>query len=137
MAGGARSRRRPTLQEERSEDTRARLRRAAVESLVEVGYAGTSMSEIADRAGISRGALIERHEDLRRSLEELPPDTNRSPAECVDLLWLIAEGWSFPAWLEVVVASRTDPELRAVVMRDTAPWVESVEETLRKYIPAT
>jgi hypothetical protein len=42
---------------------------------------------------------------------------------------------TFAAWLEFVVASRTDPELRAAVVRQSAPFVNSVGESLRKYLP--
>ena len=45
------------------------------------------------------------------------------------------EGPTFAAWLEFVVASRTDPELRAAVVRQSEPFVNSVGEALRKYLP--
>ena len=42
------------LQEERSAETRGRLLDATVECLHEFGYAGTTTTEIARRAGVSR-----------------------------------------------------------------------------------
>ncbi|MBY0408587.1 MAG: TetR/AcrR family transcriptional regulator [Burkholderiaceae bacterium] len=41
-----------------SSETRARILEAATASLAELGYAGTTMSGIADRIGVSRAALI-------------------------------------------------------------------------------
>ena len=45
-------------QQERREDTRARLLAATIECLVEHGYAGTTTQRVQDRAGLSRGALL-------------------------------------------------------------------------------
>lgn len=41
-----------------SAQTKARILTASVESLAELGYAGTTMSEIAERVGLTRAALI-------------------------------------------------------------------------------
>src|SRR5580693_4677495 len=46
------------LQEERSAETRGRLLDATVAWLFERGYAGTTTTEIANRAGVSRGAQL-------------------------------------------------------------------------------
>ena len=46
------------LQEERSAETRRRLLDATVACLFERGYAGTTTTEIASRAGVSRGAQL-------------------------------------------------------------------------------
>src|ERR1700693_2418964 len=46
------------LQEERSAETRRRLLDATVACLFERGYAGTTTTEIAVRAGVSRGAQL-------------------------------------------------------------------------------
>jgi AcrR family transcriptional regulator len=145
--------RRRTLHDERSEDTRARLLEATVESLVAVGYARTSATEIADRAGVSRGAQVyhyptkaalvaaavqhllqRRTDELRQLFEELPP-TADAPAAALDLLWRMFEGPTFIAWLEFVVASRTDAELREAVVRQSEPFVTTVGRMLRKYLP--
>jgi AcrR family transcriptional regulator len=45
-------------QAERRETTRQRLLEATLEALVEVGYARTTTTEIARRAGVSQGALF-------------------------------------------------------------------------------
>jgi AcrR family transcriptional regulator len=45
-------------QAERSASTRARLIEAAIEALHQVGYSATSTTLVADRAGVSRGAML-------------------------------------------------------------------------------
>ena len=144
---------RRTLQDERSEETRARLLEATIESLVEVGYARTSTTEIADRAGVSRGAQIyhyptkaalvaaavshllqRRHEELRHVFAALPASAD-APGAAIDLLWRMFEGPTFAPWLEFVVASRTDRELRAAVVEQSEPFVSAVGETLRRHLP--
>ena len=45
-------------QQERSVSTIARLRRATVALIAERGYANVTTNEIAQRAGVSRGALL-------------------------------------------------------------------------------
>jgi AcrR family transcriptional regulator len=109
---------------------RARLLDATVDCLARLGYAGTTTTEIAKRARVSRGAQLHhypRKEDLviasvehvfRLRLQEfgkafanVPPDIDRRPI-AVDLLWSMFQGPVFHAWLELVVASRTDKPLR-------------------------
>jgi AcrR family transcriptional regulator len=117
-------------QEERSTRMRARLLDATVDCLARLGYAGTTTTEIAKRARVSRGAQLHhypRKEDLviasvehvfRLRLEEfgkafasVPANTDRRPI-AVDLLWKMFQGPVFHAWLELVVAARTDKALR-------------------------
>ncbi len=145
--------RRRSLQDERSEETRTRLLEATLESLVAVGYARTSTTEIAERAGVSRGAQVyhyptkaalvvaavdhllhRRYQELQQLLAERPPRAG-GPGAAIDLLWRMFEGPTFAAWLEFVAASRTDSELRAAVIRQGEPFVNSVGEALRKYLP--
>lgn len=147
------SARRRNLHDERSEDTRTRLLEATIESLIEVGYARTSTTEIADRAGVSRGAQVyhyptkatlvaaavehlldRRQADLRRIAESLPADAG-GPTAALDVLWRLFEGPTFAAWIEFVVASRTDPELRAALTRHSEPFVSMVVEMIRKHVP--
>lgn len=122
-------------QAERSEETRGRLLAAALESLAELGYARTSTTEIAQRAGVSRGAQLHhfpsknelvaaaaRHvisariEEFRATLGALPPGPERF-GHAIDLLWGIFQGPPVAAWHELLLASRTDAELQPVVAR--------------------
>jgi len=45
----------------------------------------------------------------------LPADADRGVA-AIDILWSMVSGPTFDAWLELAVAGRTDPELRARVV---------------------
>jgi len=57
-------------QEERRASTRARLLDATVECLVDHGYAATTTTVIAERAGVSRGAQLHHYPTM-----SLPPAT--------------------------------------------------------------
>ncbi len=123
------------LQEERSAETRRRLLDATVACLCERGYAGTTTTEIASRAGVSRGAQMHhfpKKDDLVVSalehvfelrLSELsaavtnPPSGSREHrvAVLIDAIWPLFKGPTFYAWLELVVAGRTDPAFHDAV----------------------
>ena len=124
----------PRVQEERSAETRPQLLDATVECLHEYGYVGTTTTEIARRAGVSRGAQLHhfhrkqdlvvsalehvfslRLEQFRQAAVELPVDLEARVNALIDLLWSAFKGATFYAWLELVVASRTDPALREAV----------------------
>lgn len=123
------------LQEERSAETRKRLLDATVSCLFERGYAGTTTTEIATRAGVSRGAQLhhfpKKDELVVSALEHVfelrlnemsaaianPPPGNREDriTTLIDMMWPMFKGPTFYAWLELVVASRTDPALNDAV----------------------
>ncbi len=54
---GRSARRRRRTQEERSAETRARVIRAATDSVVELGFRGATMTAISKRAGVTWGAI--------------------------------------------------------------------------------
>ena len=120
--------------QERSVATRGALLDAAIECLVERGYAATTTIETARRAGVSRGAqlhhfptkaallatAVEHLFDRRRAeflaaFAAVGQDVDRLDA-AVDLLWSMFQGPAFVAWTELWVAARTDPELAAAVV---------------------
>ncbi|MFI5317736.1 MAG: TetR/AcrR family transcriptional regulator [Myxococcota bacterium] len=122
-------------QEERSASTRERLLDATIESLVELGYAGTSTTAVCARAGLSRGAQLHHFPtkaDLvigavarlaKRRAAELLAEVPRggSPderlASALDAIWASFSGPLFAAALELWVASRADRELRQSLVR--------------------
>jgi AcrR family transcriptional regulator len=124
-----------SLQEERSAETRRRLLDATVECLFERGYAGTTTTEIASRAGVSRGAQLHhfpkkdelvvsalehvfavRLSELANAVAEPPPGDREARLEAlIDKMWPFFKGPTFYAWLELVVASRTEPALNEAV----------------------
>jgi AcrR family transcriptional regulator len=126
----------PTTQQERSRATQQRLLDATVDCLIEYGWARTTTTLIADRAGVSRGAQLHHfptktalvlaaiaHLSQRRAAEltaEAAPLRTASPADrvdhVVDMLAAAFTGPLFAAALELWVAARTDPELRAALL---------------------
>src|SRR5437899_5795799 len=140
-------------QEERSAATRARLLDATLECLAELGYARTTTTEIAERGGVSRGAQLHhfptkaelvteavehlferRDQEFREAFARLPADTERSRA-AVDLLWSMVAGPTFHAWLELVVAARTDEQLKPKVTALTARFTDNVSPTFAELFP--
>lgn len=120
-------------QQERSKQTRRRLLEAAVECLIELGWARTTVVVVAERAGVSRGAAqhhFPTREDLVNAavnfvseyqieeLEEraaaLPTDGTRRAA-VVEMLLNLYTGESFRAALHLWVAASTDAPLGAVI----------------------
>lgn len=152
MTAGAAIRIRRT-QEERSSSTRGRVMEATIECLLELGYGGTTTSEIARRAGVSRGAQLHhfptkaelviraveyladrRHDEFMQAFAQLPAGADRAAA-AIDLLWPILSGPTFYVWLELAVAARTDPELRASVAATTRRVMDRVLQTFHRIFP--
>lgn len=121
-------------QAERRATTRARLLDATVESLLAQGYAATTVAEVQARAGVARGTLLhhfptraglmvgavehlaeQRLAGVRREAAALSDGADRLTA-AVDLVWRDLNGPVFFAALELWVAARTDPELRAALV---------------------
>jgi AcrR family transcriptional regulator len=129
LTTGAQAARR--TQSERREETRGRLLDATIESLIEVGYAGTTIRRVTELAGVSQGAqshhfphrvdLVtsaferlaeQRIERYRKRARELPPDRGERLRALLDLLW---EDFSSPVFTVAVklwVAAAEDEELR-------------------------
>lgn len=111
---------------------RLRLMAATIDSLAELGWAGTTTTEVSQRAGVSRGAQLHhfpskqdlvvaavehltqiRREELERTAEELPAH-GRTRA----VLEVLSEQFTGPVFfaaLELWVAARTDPGLLEAV----------------------
>src|ERR1044072_1400602 len=70
-------------QQDRSRATRQRLLEAAIECLAEVGWSGSTVAVVAERAGVSRGAAqhhFPTREDLGTSaVEDVPQQRRRAP----------------------------------------------------------
>ena len=114
---------------QRSAATQAQVLDAAIDCLVELGYARTTTTEVARRAGVSRGAqthhfptkddlvlaaidhlLARRNREFQQAFVALP-EAQRTPASAVRILRDRCFGETFDAWLELVVAARTDTKL--------------------------
>jgi AcrR family transcriptional regulator len=122
-------------QQDRSRATRQRLLAAAVESLAEVGYAATTVSVVATRAGVSRGAAqhhfptradlfaaaVEymtevRLAEIRAQAARLPSGLGRTEA-IVGMLADVYTGPLFRAALHLWVAASTEEALRRQIVR--------------------
>jgi AcrR family transcriptional regulator len=138
---------------ERSAATQARLLDATIECLVERGWAGTSTTEVVRRAGVSRGAqvhhfptkddlvlaavehlLARRNDEFREAFVDLPAD-QRSPAAAMRLLYEHCFGSTFEAWLELLVAARTDAALRARFVELETRFFDSSLKTFQSLFP--
>lgn len=142
-------------QAERSERTRELLLDATIECLVELGYARTTVQEICQRAGLSRGAqqhhfttkaelmtsalehLFKRlSEEILTATAELPAGPSRIEAG-IDLLWRAYSGTLSTAAVELWVAARTDPELRRTLLPVDRALGHATLEFYRELMGAT
>jgi len=124
----------PRTQQQRRDETRRALLDAAVESLIEVGFARTTTLEVQRRADASRGALLHhfpskaellvaavdhlaemRARELKMLAAQLPEGRARTDA-VLELLWQCFTGTFFQVAMELRTAARTDPELRPVLV---------------------
>jgi AcrR family transcriptional regulator len=138
-------------QQERSAAMRVRLLDAAIDCLYELGYSGTTTIEVAARAGVSRGAqlhhfptkerlvtdavrhvLAKRLEEFTEAFRSLPDGADK-PAAAIDMLWEKLSGRAFYAWLELLVAARTDPVLREAVAEIAGQFLDQVQATARDF----
>jgi AcrR family transcriptional regulator len=132
-------------QAERRATTRAALLDAALECLIEDGYAGLTTRKVADRAGVSQGTQMHyfptrarfvaeavRHLAFKlaaelRERDTMHPRTDRRRLELLlDHTWEIHTGPVFQATMELWVAARTDAEIReamAEVARDVTRMI--------------
>jgi AcrR family transcriptional regulator len=141
-------------QAERRATTRAALLEATIDCLVEYGYAGTTTMRIVERAGVSRGAQVHhyptkaelvaesvRHLALRRAgefLEEvnaLPAGGRQRFEALLDRLWAIHTSPLFAASMELIIAARTDPELRERMVEVEHAVTELIESNMRDLFP--
>src|SRR5262245_62515444 len=104
-------------QAERSAGTQARLLDATIQCLVELGWSGTSTTEVVARAGVSRGAQVHHFptkEDLvlaavehlleRRTAEYQEAFASLAPEErtadaAFDLLRSVCSGPNWDSWI--------------------------------------
>lgn len=140
-------------QPERTAATRGALLEATVEVLAERGYAGTSTTEIARRAGVSRGAQLhhfpakldlvsaaldhvfaEREAAFRARFAELP-EADRNQAGAVEVLAEVGQGSHQLAVLELLNAARTDDGLRPLARRVLQDYESAVTGVFAEVLP--
>ncbi|MDT5279423.1 MAG: hypothetical protein QOJ20_618 [Mycobacterium sp.] len=120
-------------QQQRREETIARLLDASIATIVEVGYARASAAVIAKRAQVSDGALFRHfatmgdfmaataHEVMRRQLDlftkrvaEIPADKPALEA-ALTILRDVTGNSTNAVMYELLIAARTDEKLRATL----------------------
>ncbi len=125
----------PRWQQRKSLATRNAMLEAALHCLAECGYAGCSLQTVASRAGISRGAMLHHYAsklDLMSAVIEyafyrrmahfldrirsLSEDERQVRNAGIAVSFEISQTPEYRAYLELHVASRTDPELRAIFL---------------------
>lgn len=121
-------------QQDRSRATRRRLLEAAIECLAELGWTGSTVAVVAERAGVSRGAAQhhfptredlmtaaveyvaeERTARLRAHVADLPTGPGRTQA-VIDMIEHMYTGPLFRAALQLWVAASSDEQLRERVV---------------------
>jgi AcrR family transcriptional regulator len=137
-------------QEERSAEMRLRLLDATLTSLELKGYSGTSMSTIAEIAGVSRGAIQHHYpeknyivagalefaasriqSDILLAVEKLPIGAARLEL-MLDRFWKAAQTSPLPAMSDVRIAARTNDGLMAMIL----PIEYAMRERQRKFVAA-
>lgn len=139
--------------QQRGVSTRAALLQGAIAVLVDEGYAATTTTEVADRAGVSRGAqlhhfptkakllaaaveqlLERRNEEFRKAFSGLEPGRISMDA-AIDLLWTMYQGPTYVAWAELWLAARTDPELSSIMVDVCRRFTEQSEAVFAELFP--
>ncbi|RFU43563.1 TetR/AcrR family transcriptional regulator [Actinomadura logoneensis] len=126
-----------------------------MECLADLGWSGTSTTEVARRAGVSRGAqqhhyptkmvlvaaalehLLERQRLAYETAFAVLPPERRNVEGALDLLWEVFRGRPARALLELAVAARTDDELRPLCRDLNERILQVILETFGRLFPAT
>jgi AcrR family transcriptional regulator len=137
-------------QQQRREETVARLLDASIDTIIEVGYARASAAVIAKRAQVSDGALF-RHfrtmsdfmtatarEVMRRQLEFVTSRVAEISDEAaleaaVRIQWEATTSATNSVIFELMVAARTDEKLRAALQTMLAEYAVNIHETARAF----
>lgn len=136
-------------QQQRREETVARLLQASIDTIIEVGYARASAAVITKRAGASVGALFRHfetmgdfmaataYEVLRRQLEtftkqvaEIPADRPALPA-ALTILRDITAGSTNAVLYELMVAARTDEKLKETLQNVLGQYSAKIHDAAR------
>ncbi|MBB4632407.1 TetR/AcrR family transcriptional regulator [Sphingosinicella soli] len=116
----------PTLQSLKSGQTRMRLVEATIRCIVKNGYSNTTTPQIANEAGLSRGAMlhhfengaalikaaiIELHEKRLRAFRRAADTGHGDPTTLVRTYWQQIQKPAFIAFHELALAARTHADL--------------------------
>ncbi|CFD29987.1 TetR family transcriptional regulator [Mycobacterium tuberculosis] len=136
-------------QQQRREETVARLLQASIDTIIEVGYARASAAVITKRAGVSVGALFRHfetmgdfmaataYEVLRRQLETFTKQVAKIPADrpalpaALTILRDITAGSTNAVLYELMVAARTDEKLKETLQNVLGQYSAKIHDAAR------
>jgi AcrR family transcriptional regulator len=120
-------------QAQKSASTRLQIVESALRCVVDLGYSCTTTTMIAEKAGLSRGAMLHhfpskidivratvkhlhstRLKAFRKAIDKVPRDERRVRRALEAYLEHVKHPM-YVAFLELWIASRTDPELQAIL----------------------
>ena len=136
-------------QQQRREETIARLLDASIDTIIEVGYARASAAVIAKRARVSDGALFRHfptmgdfmaataHEVMRRQLDLFTKQVAEIPADkpaleaALTILRDVTGNPTNTVMYELLVAARTDEKLRATLQDVLTEYAANIYDIAR------
>ncbi|BAV40975.1 TetR/AcrR family transcriptional regulator [Mycobacterium ulcerans] len=136
-------------QQQRREETVARLLQASIDTIVEVGYARASAAIITKRAGVSVGALFRHfetmgdfmaataYEVLRRQLDIFTKQVAEIPADrpaleaAPAILRDITAGATNAVLYELMIAARTDDKLKETLQHVLGQYRAKIYDAAR------
>ncbi len=144
----------PGWQAQKSAATRRLILDSAIRRFVELGYARTTTTAIAEEAGLSRGAMLhhfpskidvvkgaieylhsKRLKAFRRAMSRPIDPTEDRIMLAVRAFWEHVQHPMFVAFFELSVAARTDPELAAILRPSQEAFEREWYATARDVFP--
>jgi AcrR family transcriptional regulator len=144
----------PGWQQRKSALTRITILEAAIDCLEKYGYARTTTQLIAQTAGISRGAMLhhyatkqeliasvidytvyKRMESFMQRIRDLTDEQRVQEQAGIELYWQSVLTREFSAYLELMVAARTDEELREIFLPKARHYDLVERETILRVFP--
>ena len=154
--GARRERDQTGWQAKKSAIMRDNILEAALECFISIGYANTTTARIADKAGVSRGAMLHHfpsktelmqaaveylHEKLldlyAASVEQVSPDlpVDQRNRQGLEGYWKYLSSDLYVAYHELCVAGRTDPELQHILEDSISRFDKRIVESNRQLFP--
>lgn len=129
---------------------------AAIECFIKIGYASTTTARIAERAGVSRGAMLHHfpskselmlaavehlHSKLlelyTRHIQQMPRDlpVDERNRRGIQGYWEYLRSDLYTAYHELCVAGRTDPELQHILEDSIARFDQAIIDSNQQLFP--
>ena len=143
-------------QQQKSAMTREKILDSAVECFVELGYGGTTTAVVAERAGVSRGAMLHHFPSksglmqaavdhlykrmvalYTRYVESIPADlsVDERNRRGLQAYWKYLSSDLFTAYHELTISGRTDTELAAILEQTAGKFVSTWKNANEQLFP--